>query len=95
MDIGPRFTRADAHRQLWATVLGGRQVVQANPTQDQKDDEGRTWTIDSAAIEEAGVLYLFVLSVVELNSRAEGFLVVGMQQAVQGQPKGDILISWS
>jgi hypothetical protein len=87
LQIGATLTRADAHRQLWATALGGRQVVQANPTQQDKDGEGRTWTIDSAAIEEGGVLYLLVLSVVELNGRAEGFLVVGTQSAVERHQK--------
>ena len=81
--IGATLTRADAHRQLWATALGSRQIVQANPTQQDKDGQGRTWTIDSALIEEGGVAYLLVLSVVELNSRAEGFLVVGTPQAIQ------------
>ncbi len=82
MDIGSRISRDDARRQFWAAALGSRQVVQANPPQQEKDDAGRTWTIDSAVIEEAGVLYLFMLSVVELNGRVEGLLVVGTPAAV-------------
>jgi hypothetical protein len=87
LQIGVTLTRADAHRQLWATALGSRRVVQANPTQQDRDGEGRTWTIDSAAIEEGGVVYLLVLSVVELNGRAEGFLVVGTPGAVEQHQK--------
>jgi len=81
--LGSGLTRADAHRQLWATALGSHQVLQANPTQEQKDDDGRTWVIDSAAIDAGGVTYLLVLSMVELNGRAEGFLVLGTPAAVE------------
>ena len=87
LQIGATLTRADAHRQLWATALGGRQVMQANPTQQDKDELGRTWTVDSAAIAEGGVVYLLVLSVVELNGRAEGFLVLGTPSAVEHHQK--------
>jgi len=83
LQIGPTLTRADAHRQLWATALGSHRVLQANPTQEQKGDDGRTWTIDSAAIDAGGVAYLLVLSMVELNGRAEGFLVLGTPQAIE------------
>jgi hypothetical protein len=81
--IDSTHTRADAHRQLWATALGSRQVLQATPTQEQKRDDGRVWTIDSAAVEEGGVVYLLVLSVAELNGRAEGFLLIGTPIAIQ------------
>lgn len=81
--IGPTLTRADAHRQLWATALGSHRVLQANPTQEQKGNDGRSWMIDSAAIDAGGVAYLLVLSVVELNGRAEGFLVLGTPEAVE------------
>lgn len=81
--IDSTHTRADAHRQLWATALGSRQVLQASPTQEQKGNDGRIWTIDSAAVEEGGVVYLLILSVVELNGRAEGFLLVGTPSAIQ------------
>lgn len=83
LQISHTLTRADAQRQLWTTALGGRHVVQANPTQQDKDDQRRTWTVDSAVIEEGGVVYLLVLSVVELNGRAEGFLVLGTPQAIE------------
>jgi hypothetical protein len=83
LPIGPTLTRADAHRQLWATALGSHRVLQANPTQEQKGDDGRTWVIDSAAIDAGGVAYLLVLSMVELNGRAEGFLVLGTPAAVE------------
>lgn len=83
LPIGSTLTRADAHRQLWATALGSHLVLQANPTQEQKDDAGRTWTIDSAAIDAGGVVYLLVLNVTELSSRAEGFLVLGTPAAVE------------
>jgi hypothetical protein len=81
--LGPGLTRADAHRQLWATALGSHRVLQANPTQEQKGDDGRTWVIDSAAIDAGGVAYLLVLSMVELNGRAEGFLLLGTSAAVE------------
>jgi hypothetical protein len=81
--LGPRLTRADAHRQLWATALGSHRVLQANPTQEQRGDDGRTWVIDSAAIDAGGVAYLLVLSMVELNGRAEGFLVLGTPAVVE------------
>jgi hypothetical protein len=87
LQIGPTLTRADAHRQLWAAALGSRQVVQANPTQQDRDDQGRSWTIDSAVIEEGGVSYLLVLSAVELNNRAEGFLIVGTPSALERHQK--------
>lgn len=83
LPIGPTLTHADAHRQLWATALGSHRVLQANPTQEQKGDDGRTWLIDSAAIDAGGVTYLLVLSMVELNGRAEGFLVLGTPAAVE------------
>lgn len=83
LSIGPTLTRADAHRQLWATALGSHRVLQANPTQEQKGNDGRTWVIDSAAIDAGSVVYLLVLSVVELSSRAEGFLVLGTPAAVE------------
>lgn len=81
--IGPTLTHADAHRQLWATALGSHRVLQANPTQEQKGNDGRTWMIDSAAIEAGSVAYLLVLNVTELSGRAEGFLVLGTPQAVE------------
>lgn len=84
LPIGPALTFADAHRQLWATALGSHRVLQADPTQEQKGDDGRTWLIDSAAIDSGGVVYLLVLSVTELSNRAEGFLVLGTPAAVQG-----------
>ena len=83
LQIGPTLTRADAHRQLWATALGSHRVLQANSTQEQKGDDGRTWVIDSAAIDVSGVVYLLVLGVTELSGRAEGFLVVGTPAAVE------------
>jgi hypothetical protein len=83
LPIGPTLTRADAHRQLWATALGSHRVLQANPTQEQKGDDGRTWVIDSAAIDAGGVVYLLVLNITELSSRAEGFLVLGTPAAVE------------
>jgi hypothetical protein len=83
LPIGPTLTRADAHRQLWATALGSHRVLQANPTQEQKGDDGRTWVIDSAAIDAGGVVFLLVLNVTELSSRAEGFLVLGTPAAVE------------
>jgi hypothetical protein len=83
LKISSTLTRADAHRQLWATALGSHRVLQANPTQEQKGDDGRTWVIDSAAIDAGGVAYLLVLSVVELNGRVEGFLVLGTPEAVE------------
>jgi hypothetical protein len=43
--LGPRLTRADARRQLWATALGSHRVLQANQTQEQKGDDGRTWSL--------------------------------------------------
>lgn len=81
-------TRADAHRQLWATALGSRQVLKATPTREQKGNDGRIWTIDSAAIEEGDVVYLLILSVVELNGRAEGFLLIGIPSAIQRHQAG-------
>jgi hypothetical protein len=81
--LGPGLTRADAHRQLWATALSSHRVLQANPSQEQKGDDGRTWVIDSAAINAGDVVYLLVLSMVELNGRAEGFLVLGTPAAVE------------
>lgn len=81
--LGPGLTRADAHRQLWATALGSHRVLQANQRQEQKGDDGRTWVIDSAAIDAGGVTYLLVLSMVELNGRVEGFLVLGTPAAVE------------
>lgn len=83
LPIGPTLTRADAHRQLWATALGNHRVLQANPTQEQRDETGRTWTMDSAAIDAGGVPYLLIVSMVELNGRAEGFLVLGTPQAIE------------
>ena len=83
LPIGPTRTHADAHRQLWATALGSYQVLQANPTQEQKGDDGRTWVIDSALIDASGVVYLLVLSVTELSNRAEGFLLLGTPAAVE------------
>jgi hypothetical protein len=82
LPIGPTLTHADAHRQLWATALGSHRVLQANPTQEQKGDDGRTWVIDSAAIDVDGVAYVLVLSTIDLNGRAEGFLVLGTPPAV-------------
>jgi hypothetical protein len=81
--LGPSLTPADAHRQLWATALSSHRVLQANQTQAQKGDDGRTWVIDSAAIDAGGVAYLLVLSIVELNGRAEGFLVLGTPPTVE------------
>lgn len=83
LPIGPTLTHADAHRQLWATALGSHRVLQAHPTQEQKDGDGRTWAIDSAAIDAGGVAYVLVLSMVELNGRAEGFLVLGTPPAIE------------
>ncbi len=83
LEIGANLTHADAHRQLWATALGSHRVLQANPTQEQKGDDGRTWLIDSAAIEEGGVSYLLIMNMVELNGRVEGFLVLGTPLAVE------------
>jgi hypothetical protein len=83
LPIGPTLTRADAHRQLWATALGSHRVLQANPFQEQRDETGRTWTMDSAAIDAGGVPFLLIVSMVELNGRAEGFLVLGIPQAVE------------
>ncbi len=83
LSIGPTLTHADAHRQLWATALGSHRVLQANPTQEQKGDDGRTWLIDSAAIDAGGVPYLLIVSMVELDGRAEGFLVLGTPQAIE------------
>ena len=83
LSIGPTLTRADAHRQLWTTALSSHRVLQANPSQEQKGDDGRTWVIDSATIDAGGVVYLLVLSMVELNGRAEGFLVLGTPAAVE------------
>lgn len=83
LPIGPTLTHADAHRQLWATALGSHRVLQANQTQEQKGNDGRTWVIDSAVIDAEGVAYLLVLSMVELNGRAEGFLVLGTPAAVE------------
>jgi hypothetical protein len=87
LQLGETLTRADAHRQLWATALGSRQVLQANPTQQDKDDLGRTWTIDSALIQEGGASYLLLLSVVEIGGRAEGFLTVGTPSALERHQK--------
>jgi hypothetical protein len=81
--LSPTLTRADAHRQLWATALGSYRVLQANQTQEQKGDDGRTWVIDSAAIDAGGVTYLLALSMVELNGQVEGFLVLGTPAAVE------------
>ncbi|MFZ1803909.1 MAG: hypothetical protein WAU05_08290, partial [Nitrospira sp.] len=83
LPIGPALTYADAHRQLWATALGSHRVLQANPTQEQKGDDGRTWLIDTAAIDSGGVPYLLIVSMVELDGRAEGFLVLGTPQAIE------------
>lgn len=83
LPIGPALTHADAHRQLWATALGSHRVLQANPTQEQKGDDGRTWLIESAAIDAGGVPYLLIVSMVELDGRAEGFLVLGTPQAIE------------
>jgi hypothetical protein len=85
--LGPGLTRADAHRQLWATALSSHRVLQANPTQEHKGDDGRTWVIDSAAIDAGGAAYVLVLSMVELNGRAEGFLVLGTPSAVEHHQK--------
>jgi hypothetical protein len=81
MEIRPGLTRAEARRQMWATAIDGRRVLQANPTQETVDPTGRTWTVDTAAIEEGGGVYVLALSVVELSGRAEGFLVVATPQA--------------
>ncbi len=94
LPIGPTLTRADAHRQLWATALGSHRVLQANPTQEQKGDDGRTWVIDSAAIDAGGVPYLLIVSMVELDGRAEGFLVLGTPQAIERhQPAIDSILN--
>ncbi|SLM46527.1 protein of unknown function [Nitrospira japonica] len=87
LQLGETLTRADAHRQLWASALSSRQVLQANPTQQDKDDLGRQWTVDSAIIQEAGTPYLLLLSVVELAGRAEGFLTVGTPSALERHQK--------
>lgn len=81
--LGPGLTRADAQRQLWATALGSHRVLQANPTQEQRGDDGRTWMIDSAAIDADGVAYVLVLSMAELNGRAEGFLILGTPPEIE------------
>ncbi len=83
LQISPTLTSADAQRQLWAMALGSHRVLQANSTQEQKGDDGRTWVIDSAAIDIGGVVYLLVLGVTEMSSRAEGFLVLGTPAAVE------------
>lgn len=83
MELSPKLTRAEARRQMWASAVSGRHVVQDNPTQEDRDPTGRTWTVDTAAIEEGGVVYVLGLSVVELNGRAEGFLVLGTPSAVE------------
>ena len=83
METGGSLTRADARRRMWATALGSRRVLQSNPTQEARDPSGRTWSVDTAAIEDLGAVYLLALSVVELNGRAEGFLMVATPQAVE------------
>src|SRR5262245_46833939 len=83
MEIGPGLARSEAREQMWAKAVGGRRVLQDQPTQTDKDPGGRTWTIDAAVIEQGGVAYVLGLSVVEINGRAEGFLVVGTPQAIE------------
>jgi hypothetical protein len=63
--------------------VGNRRVLQSNPTESSSDPSGRTWTTDAAAIEEGGGVYVLALAVVELNGRAEGFLIVSTPQAIE------------
>lgn len=83
MKIGPSLTQAEARLQMWTTAVSGRHVIQGHPTQEEKDQSGRMWTMDAALIEQGGVAYVLGLSVVEINGRAEGFLVVGTPQAIE------------
>jgi hypothetical protein len=83
MELGSGLTRAEARRQMWTNAVNGRRVLQSNPTENSRDPSGRTWTVDSAAIEEGGGVYVLALAVVELNGRAEGFLVVSTPQAIE------------
>lgn len=79
--------RDEARRQMWETAVKGRRVLQVNPTESSRDPNGRTWTTDAAVIEEAGVVYVLALGVVELGSRVEGFLVVGTPQGIERHQK--------
>jgi hypothetical protein len=83
MELGSGLTRAEARRQMWTNAVKDRRVLQGNPTENSRDPSGRTWTVDTAAIEEAGGVYVLALAVVELNGRAEGFLVVSTPQAIE------------
>jgi hypothetical protein len=83
MELGAGLTRAEARRQMWAKAVNGRRVLQTSPTESSTDPSGRTWTVDSAAIEEGGGAFVLALAVVELNGRAEGFLIVSTAQGVE------------
>ncbi len=83
MELGSGLTLAAARRQMWTHAVNGRRVLQSNPTESSRDPSGRTWTVDSAAIEEGGGVYVLALAVVELEGRAEGFLVVSTPQAIE------------
>lgn len=83
MKLGSGLTRDEARRQMWANAIGKRRILQSNPTQNSSDPSGRTWSMDAAAIEEGGAAYVLALAVVELNGRAEGFLIVSTGQAIE------------
>lgn len=83
MDTSANLAGGEVGRQMWSTLTSGRRVLQAHPTQDGRDPGGRIWTVDSAVIEQGGGIYVLALSVVELNRRAEGFVLVATPPAVE------------
>lgn len=81
--ISSSIPRDAARQQMWDMSVRGRHVLQSQPTQQDTDAAGRIWTVDAAAIEEAGAAYVLVLSVVELDGRAEGFVVVATSASIE------------
>ena len=68
--------------QMWQKAVAGRQILQGQPTEHSKDAQGRDWSTDAAVMEQNGVPYLLALNVVEIDGRAEGFLLVAATAAL-------------